>query len=326
MKNDSKGHVLITGGTGFIGSHLAARLVDRYQVTLLDLHGLDVSTAHDLGLDENPAVTVICGDISEEACLERLPTDVTHLVHAAGVLGVGYVNVNPLKTMGVNGIGTWHILNWAKKLRNLKRVVVFSTSEVGGSKEGPQKEDDLASIEVEGMRGCYASSKLFAEFLGRGFFQEHNMPVVSVRPFNVYGPYRKGNNAMTNLISKALQGAPMMITGNGQQKRCWCHVDDFINGIELLLSEKAVNGRIYNIGNPADCLTLKELAHLIKATLKSSSPVVLSGQVIQDIQTRIPDIRAAQNDLNFHPKVGLTQGILDVANALQDLFIYKEVV
>lgn len=314
-ENFQNARVLITGGGGFIGASLAHSLLAKgAQVDLLDRWGeSENSSAHSLGITINKALRLIEGDVLTESCFEELNTNYDYIVHAAAILGIKKVCVEPVSTLRVNILGTENCLQFALKNSSLKRVMVFSTSEIYGPEANSLSETDSAVVPASGNRWCYATSKLAGEWLARAYGHEHKLPTVVVRPFNVYGPHRKGTNAVTSILNGLMTDRPVMVSGSGEQVRAWCYIQDFVDGLEACLTEPGAVNEIFNIGNPRETSTIKELAALAGEVTGSASPVIVTGSDEPDVLFRIPNISKAQRILNYRPKVTLRQGLLETA-------------
>ena len=310
----SKKHILITGGLGFIGSFLAQALLQRgNRIVLLDQTSPEHSSAYEMNILSHPAVQVLQGSILDAQFLEKLPIDFDHIIHTAGILGIKKVSEKPILTANVNVLGTKNILDVAIKQKQLSRFIHFSTSEIYGTEANNSREEDHAVIPNTGTRWIYASSKHFSEYLLKAYISEYGVPGVIVRPFNVFGPHRKGGNAMTTLIRKALRNEEIQIDGTGMQTRCWCYIDDFIAGVLSLLSKEGIVGEAFNIGNDSEPISMLRLAQRICHLLHSSSPISILNNQSDDVLNRSPNIQKAALFLGYQPQVCLDKGILQTA-------------
>ncbi|CAL9367759.1 dTDP-glucose 4,6-dehydratase [Streptomyces sp. enrichment culture] len=313
------GRVLITGGLGFVGATLAKSLVEAgNSVTLLDFGTPTGSTAQALGLLDDPKVTCACGDATEPETFAQLSDDYTHIVHAAAVLGVQRVARESLLTLDVNIRGTQLCLDFASRQRDLRRVVVLSTSEVYGRQANATPETASLRLDTDSLRWSYAASKVAAEFLAMAYRAERGVPTTIVRPFNVYGPHRSLGNAMTTFVSRALRDEEITVTGDGKQRRSWCHVTDFVDGINRCLAMDAALGETFNLGNDSAALTIRELAELIIELSGSRSSVRLLGDDTPDVVDRSPDIDKARRLLGYRPAVDLETGVASLIRAMRD--------
>jgi nucleoside-diphosphate-sugar epimerase len=312
----AEGRILITGGTGFIGAWLTERLVGTgNEVVLLDTGNVEESTAGALGLPGRSGVTVVSGDVREPATFNRLGTDFTHIVHAAGILGIRKVVEQPVSTLDVNIRGGQTCLEFATRQRALQRIIMFSTSEIYGAHALGVDEQQPAEVGTDSLRWGYAASKVASEFFAMAYRAEYGLPTVTVRPFNVYGPHRRGYNAMTTLVSRALRGETLQLSGDGRQRRCWCFVTDLIDGLMGCLYRPSAVGNVFNIGNDETELTMLELARLIVELTGSPSAIELMGDQVPDVRARRPDVTKARRLLGYSPGVDVATGILRTAYA-----------
>lgn len=313
MKNMN---ILITGGGGFIGSHLCRDLLEKgNRVTLID-RCFNANNQLLASCISNKMCSTITADICSTDILSLNLENFEFVIHAAGVLGVQKVIDNPLETLNVNIIGTANMLELMKKQKNLKRFIYFSTSEVYGSGTKSFSEEDAVSLSLKHIRGCYAISKFAGEAFVAAYSQASGVKTTSVRPFNVYGPFRYGTNAVTSILSKAIAGENIIIHGSGEQKRAWCYISDFIGAMnKLLLSEQQI--KAINIGNNSEVITTLELAKKIIKISGSTSQIEFVKCDIGEIEERKPDISLLKNVLEFTPSVPLEQGIRNVYEWMQ---------
>ncbi|MCH9608827.1 MAG: dTDP-glucose 4,6-dehydratase 2 [Chlamydiales bacterium] len=313
----SRKKILITGGLGFIGAFLAKRLAEAgSHVVIVDMQKSLGSVADALGVLSLENVQVVEGDLLDDTLYHRLPLDCDAIVHAAGILGIKRVSKFPLLTADVNVFGTRKVLDFATRCPDLQRFVHFSSSEVYGKRAQSICESDPSIIPNIGTRWIYASSKHFSEYLLKAFIQEKGLDGVIVRPFNVYGPYRQGSNAMTTLIRQALEGETITITGDGSQSRCWCYIDDFIDGVVSCLECQAASGQAFNLGNSQEPTSMYALAKKICQQVQSSSSIKILHNEDDDVELRSPDISRAHEALGYQPETMLDDGIQHVANWL----------
>lgn len=301
--------VLVTGGHGLIGAWTALRLASNGDdVTLFDTAPIAGSTAAGLGLADRPGVHVVHGDVRDADAFAMLGTSFDFIVHAAGILGIHRVVEEPLSTLDVNVRGTQVCLEFAATQRHLRRVILFSTSEIYGRDTGPSAETDPAVIDADSLRWGYAAGKLTAEFFGLAWHAKRGLPVVVVRPFNVYGPHAGPRNAISKLVGRALSGADLELSGDGAQRRTWCYVTDLVDGVLGCLTASCV-GQVFNLGNDRTELSIHELAGLIVERTGSRSAIRLLGDSTPDVRNRRPDLTKARALLGYQPAVGLTEGI-----------------
>ena len=222
--------IFITGGAGFIANTLIRRLVDNNKIVIFDNFHRDTFSGSDL--KDNKNISVIKGDVLDYEHVKESMKGSEIVVHAAGIAGIDTVINNPVLTGRVNVIGTANVLEAAKENNVCDRLIDFSTSEVFGSMAFRSSETDSTVAGSAGeARWTYAVSKLAGEHLAHAYYKEFNLPCVTVRPFNVYGPGQTGEGAIQIFIKKALQNEMISIDGDGNQIRAWCYVDDFVDCI-----------------------------------------------------------------------------------------------
>jgi nucleoside-diphosphate-sugar epimerase len=300
--------LLITGGAGFIGTKLAERLIDKNRIRVLDLLRRNALADTDLGSHEN--LELIKGDVRDPAAVSKAMKGVTHVVHLASIAGVDTVMQNPLTTMEVCLKGTFNALEAALDEPAIERFVDFSTSEVFGSLAYNVSEGDVTSLGAVGeARWTYAVSKLATEHLCHVMHQKKDLPAVTVRPFNIFGPGQVGEGAIHHFVLRALAGDEITVHNDGNQIRAWCYIDDLIDGLLLTLTEPAAIGNAFNIGNPRTALTVYNLAQLIVRMTGSAAKIVHVDWPYADVELRIPDITRARELLGFAPRFDLEQGL-----------------
>lgn len=306
--------VVITGGAGFIGSTLARRLaqVPGVQVVLYDNLHRDAVTDSDL-LD-NPQIRLVRGDVLDKSALMGAMSGADIVVHMASIAGVDTVMRLPVQTMMVSMQGTMHVLDIAHSMlragHKVARVVDFSTSEVFGRYAFRVTEGDATALGAVGeARWTYAVSKLATEHLAWNYYKQYDLPTVSIRPFNIYGPRQVGTGAIHHFIRRALEGRPLSIHNDGSQIRSWCYIDDIIDGIGLVLTRDEAVGQSFNIGNPRSTVTIHQLAHDIVRLAGSDSAIEHVDWNHPDVELRVPDISKARSLLGFAPQVDLEDGL-----------------
>ncbi|MFY9824278.1 MAG: UDP-glucuronic acid decarboxylase family protein [Thermoanaerobaculia bacterium] len=296
--------VVITGGAGFLGSHLCERaLAEGHRVVCVDnlLTGRKENIAHLGGREE---FEYLEHDVSKPYEVEG-PVD--YILHFASPASpIDYLEL-PIQTLKVGSLGTHNSLGLAKAKR--ARFLLASTSEVyGDPKEHPQKETYWGNVNPIGPRGVYDEAKRFAEAMAMAYHRYHGLEVRIVRIFNTYGPRMRvrDGRVVPAFVQQALSGEPMTVFGSGQQTRSFCYVDDLIEGIwRLLMSDLE---EPCNIGNPHE-MTILEFAETIRAAVGSSSPIIFNPLPVDDPQTRQPDITLARTRLGWEPKVPLAKGL-----------------
>lgn len=305
--------IFITGGAGFIANTLIARLADQNRIVAYDnLHRdtLSASPYH-----SHPNVKLVVGDVLDYDHVRRAMTGADIVVHAAAIAGIDTVIKSPTRTMRVNLIGTANVLEAARELGISGRVVDFSTSEVFGSMAfKPTEDSETVAGSAGEARWSYAVSKLAGEHLAIAYYREFGLPVVSVRPFNVYGPGQTGEGAIQVFIKRALKNEDIEIHGDGSQIRAWCFVDDFVDCLLLCIDRPEAVGESFNIGNARTVVTTYGLAQTVCRILKSDSRILFKAALSAEIELRIPSVEKALRTLGFRANVDLEEGILRTAN------------
>ncbi|MDB2497672.1 NAD-dependent epimerase/dehydratase family protein [Alphaproteobacteria bacterium] len=305
--------IVITGGAGFIGSTLAGRLAGANQIVLFD--NLVRNTIKHTGLLDNTNISMVQGDILDPLAVEKAVEGADIVVHAAAIAGIDTVIKAPVRTMEVNMIGTANVLRAAQLAGVRDRVIEFSTSEVFGSMAYRVSEESFAVAGSAGeARWVYAVSKLAGEHLAHAYFREHNLPTVTLRPFNIYGPGQTGEGAIQIFIRKSLKNEPINIYGDGTQIRAWCYVDDMVNALMLALECPEAVGESFNVGNARAVTTIFGLAEIVCRVLGSTSEIVFKPPLSADIELRIPETKKAENLLGYKAKVDLEEGIRRTAD------------
>lgn len=300
--------IFITGGAGFIANKLIERLVDNNNIIVFDNFSRDTLSKTKFINHKN--IKIIKGDVLDFNKLKKSMKNPDIVIHAAAIAGIDTVIKDPVKTIQVNMIGTSNTLE-AAKYNNVKDCFIeFSTSEIFGNYAYKSDESsDAISGSAGEARWSYAVSKLAGEHLAMSYFKQYKIPVVSVRPFNVYGVGQTGDSAMLKFILKALNNEDIHIYGDGNQIRAWCYVDDFVNCILKILENKKSIGQSFNIGNSRAIMTIYGLAETICRVLNSKSKILFRPALSADVELRIPSTDKAKNYLNFKAKVDIEEGI-----------------
>ena len=302
-------HVLITGGAGFIGSHLVERLCAHNRVRVFDLMRRDA--LRPARLHEHPNVELIAGDVLDAAAVRAVARDVDIIIHLASIAGVDTVMKIPTQTMRVSLLGTAQVIEAAHEGGRCRRFVDFSTSEVFGRFAYQVSEFDATTLGAVGeARWTYAVAKLATEHLAMTYHKQFGFPAVTLRPFNIYGPRQVGEGAVHHFIVRALRGEPLLIHNDGAQIRSWCYVDDIVDATLLIACAPAAIGHAFNIGNPRSTLTVYHLAQLIKRLAESDSPVEFVQWNHPDVELRVPAITKAREVLAWEPRFDLEEGLL----------------
>lgn len=304
-----EGHrILITGGAGFIGSHLAERLIGSNEITIFDNYHRDALSTSRIGND--PSLSRIEGDILDEDAVRRAVKGNDLIFHCAAIAGIDSVGRKPVTTLKVNVLGSLNVLEAAARQDNINRVICFSTSEVFGRDADGVTEEHEARIGPPGEpRWTYAAGKLAEEQFAGAFFIEHGLPTTVVRPFNVYGPRQVGEGAIRNFILDALTGRPLTIRGDGTAVRAWTFIDDMVSGACLAAASPKASGDYFNIGDPRQPVSVNELAEHIVRLVGTNSEIIHSAASGPDVNSRVPNIDKARRILGFEPAVDLEAGI-----------------
>ncbi len=317
--------VLVTGGAGFIGSHLVELLLNHGdEVWVLD----DLSTGRLENLRavaENPALHIQEGNVTHHKIVDELVPQVDTVYHLAASVGVKNIVDNLVESIENNVRGTEVILKAASD--NMKRVLLTSTSEVyGRTNDRPFREDDdLRMGPTRKTRWSYACSKALDEYLGFAYYHERQLPVTAVRLFNTVGERQTDQYGMVlpTFVRQAAAEKPITIYGDGEQSRCFCHVSDVVTAIHGLMSKPETVGEVYNIGSTQE-LSMKELAERVRAVLKSSSEITYVPYAeaykvgFDDISRRVPDISKLLSTMAWQPTISLDEIITRVAAAQQE--------
>lgn len=318
--------ILVTGGCGFIGSHLCELLLSRgHEVTALD----DLSTgrienvAH---LEANPAFSIVIDSVLNKDIVESLVRTHEAVYHLASAVGVKLVVDEPVKTIETIAGGTTVVLAACRRFR--RRVLVASTSEVYGKGiKVPFCEDDDTVLGATCIRRwAYSNAKAMDEFLALAHYHETRLPVVVVRLFNTVGPRQTGQYGMVvpRFVKAALDGKPITVYDDGKQSRCFCHVYDVVRALEkLLLACPEAFGQVINVGNPSE-VTIGDLAERVRTLLKSSSEIrhisyeeAYQDGGFEDMRRRVPSVEKAKRMIGFEPTKTLDDIIADVAASMK---------
>ncbi len=301
--------ILVTGGAGFIGSHLAERLTPANRVVVFDNFRRDALTP--AGLADRPEVEVVRGDVLDAAALEQAMAGCDAVVHMASIAGVDTVLRNPVLTMRVAMQGTMNALEAARVHGGIRRFIDFSTSEVFGRYAYQVTEFDATTLGAVGeARWTYAVAKLATEHLAMNYEKEHGLPACSIRPFNIYGPRQVGEGAVHHFIKRALAGEPLVVHNDGSQIRAWCYVDDIVDAIMLALDKDEAVGHSFNIGNARSTVTIYNLAREIVRLSSSGSAIEFKKWDSADVEIRVPSVGKAHERLGFKAQVDLEEGLL----------------
>lgn len=311
--------IFVTGGAGFIGTTVIKKLIENNEIVAFD--NLTRNTLKGLPkLLHHPNLTLVEGDVLDSVALTQSMKGADIVVHAAGIAGIDTVIKNPVKTMQVNMVGTANMLEAAYVNGVPDRVIDFSTSEVFGSMAFRSTEADVTVAGSAGeARWTYAVSKLAGEHLALAYHAQYGLPIVTIRPFNIYGPGQTGEGAIQIFIKRALNDETIHIDGDGAQIRAWCYIDDFVECLMKCLEDPAAVGNSFNIGNARAVMTILGLAETVLRVTRSKSQIVFEPPLSADIAIRIPSVDKAFKVLGFKAKVDLEEGILRTAEYFRKL-------
>lgn len=312
---------LITGGAGFIGSHLAERLVQRGDTVVL-LDNLSTGSMENIRhLKSSERLSYHLDNIENRQLLAELVDDADVIVHLAAAVGVKLIVESPVRTIETNVNGTQLVLETACKKRKL--VLTASTSEVYGKNINvPFREDaDLVLGPTTKGRWSYAASKALDEFLALSYWKEKKLPVIVVRLFNTVGPRQTGRYGMVlpNFVKAALDAKPISVYGNGQQSRCFCDVRDTVESLIRLIDTPRSIGEVINVGNTEE-ISIEALARRVKERTRSSSPIELIPYDqayepgFEDMMRRVPCVDKLHSITGFRPQTPLNE-IIDRVTA-----------
>jgi len=305
--------ILVTGGAGFVGSHLCERLLkDGQEVICLDnfFTGRKKNIEH---LSAYSGFEMLRHDITEPILLE-----VDQIYNLACPASPVHYQYNPVKTVKTSVLGAINMLGLAKRVK--ARIFQASTSEVYGDPEiHPQVEEYWGHVNPIGIRSCYDEGKRIAETLFMDYHRQNGVDIRIVRIFNTYGPRMLPNDGrvVSNFIVQVLSGEPITIYGDGSQTRSFCYVDDLVEGFIRMMNQEAYIGPI-NLGNPGE-FTILQLADLIKAKLKSNTDHIFKPLPQDDPRQRKPDISKANKYLKWEPLINLSTGLDSTINYFQEL-------
>jgi UDP-glucose 4-epimerase len=313
--------VLITGGAGFIGSHLCDLFVAKgFKVSILDnlSTGSNNNISHLVG-----KIEVTQGNIMDQKLVESLVSKADLVFHLAAAVGVKTILKNPIESMSTNFAGSEIVLNACAKFD--KKIVIASTSEIyGKNMNQPLSEtDDRIMGAPQKLRWSYADSKALEEAMAYALYLTKNLSVITVRFFNVVGPRQSGSYGMVlpRFVEAALNNRDVEVFGDGEQKRVFCHVLDAIDAITKLAENEGSIGQVFNIGGSEET-SIKELAQEVINLTNSKSKITFStytdsyGEGFEDMQRRVPDLSKIKNFISWQPTFSLKQIISDVAKSL----------
>ncbi|MBN1233331.1 MAG: GDP-mannose 4,6-dehydratase [Candidatus Coatesbacteria bacterium] len=305
-------HVLITGGAGFIGSHLAESLLDRgYKVTIID--NLSTGSFSNIrGIENNPNLKILIDTVTNEMLIEKIINECDLIYHLAAAVGVKLVMEQPIFSLENNILGTEIILRLAARYR--KKVFIVSSSEVYGksSQDSFKESDDLVIGATIFKRWAYAASKAIDEFMAMAYYHEQNTPVIIVRLFNTVGPRQTGRYGMVipRFIDQAYKNEDITVYGDGKQSRCFTYVEDVTKSLISLSEKNEAIGNVINIGSDEE-VSILDLANRIIRMLDSRSSIrfipynEVYGQGFEDMHRRKPDTSLLRSLIDFNDLVSL---------------------
>ncbi|MCK5116383.1 MAG: NAD-dependent epimerase/dehydratase family protein [Candidatus Aegiribacteria sp.] len=300
--------IYITGGAGFIANALIGKLIENNEVTVYDNFWRDSLTGSPYATHRN--LEIIEGDVLDYEKVQKSMKGADIVIHAAAVAGIDTVILSPTTTMKVNMIGTANVLEAANANAVKDRFIDFSTSEVFGSMAfKPTEDSETVAGSAGEARWTYAVSKLAGEHLSVAYYREFGLPVVSVRPFNVYGPGQTGEGAIQVFIKRALKNEDIFIYGDGNQIRAWCYIDDFIDCLLECIENPVAIGESFNIGNSRAVVTTYGLAQTVCRVLHSESRIMFKPALSAEVELRIPSVEKTYRMLDFKAKIDLDEGI-----------------
>lgn len=299
---------LVTGGAGFIGSHLCEKLLtDGYNIVCLD--NLCTSKKENIShLLNDKNFTYLQHDITKPLTINEEVNFIFHLASPASP--VDYQKM-PIETLLTGSSGTHNALEFAKE-KDATFLLASSSEVYGDPTAHPQLESYWGSVNPIGPRSCYDEAKRFAEALTMAYHRKHDLDVRIARIFNTYGPRMRADDgrAIPNFITQALANKPITVYGNGSQTRSFCYVSDMVDGICRMMFSGKAKGEVINLGNPNE-VTIRELAEKVKKLINSDSEIAFKALPQDDPQRRCPDISRAREILNWEPKVDLDAGLIE---------------
>ena len=309
--------VFITGGAGFIGSHLCDALVaEGKKVTILD--NLSTGSKKNIAHLEGK-IKVVQGDIRDQKLVESLVVESDLILHMAAALGVDNILENPIESISTNFYGSEIVLNAATKYD--KRIVIASTSEIYGknSKQPLSETDDRVVGTPQKLRWTYSDAKALEEATAHALFLTKNLKVTTIRLFNTVGPRQIGKYGMVipRFIKAAITNEPINIFGDGSQSRVFCHVNDATRAILSLTNSRESIGEVFNIGGMGE-ITILDLAHLVIKTVNSKSEIIFTDYSkaykvgYEDMHRRVPDISKINKIIGWKPNINLETTIKDI--------------
>lgn len=301
--------IIVTGGAGFIGSHLCKKLLDEGNYVICFDNFFTGRLENIKDLINNKNFELITGDVVEpmEEIISGFHEKVDEIYNLACPASPPHYQYDPIKTAQTNFLGMYNVLMLAKKFKS--KVLQASTSEVyGDPKIHPQPEDYRGNVNPDGIRACYDEGKRIAETLCFDFHRQYGVDIKIVRIFNTYGPNMREDDGrvVSNFICQALKGDDLTIYGNGSQTRSFCYVDDLVNGMVKMMASN-ITGPV-NLGNPGE-FTIRQLADIVLEMIDTESQLVHKDLPSDDPTKRKPNISLAKKELKWEPKIQLREGL-----------------
>lgn len=300
--------ILVTGGAGFIGSHVCARLLNQGE-TIICMDSLITGQMRNVQpLLSNNRFSFVKADVRRSDAFTQLPpATIEQIYDLASPASVDFVSAHPIDTATTNSIGTYNILELAKK--HQAKILFASSSETyGDPKEHPQRESYWGNVNPVGIRSGYDEGKRFGEALVTAYNREVGLDVRIARIFNTYGPNSSPTDGrvIPRFVTSALRGTPIPVHGDGTQTRSFCYVDDLVDGLVKLMAHTITTP--VNLGNPVE-LSIIEVARIIVEQAKSKSEIVFGDRPSDDPKRRMPDITLARTTLSWQPTISLREGL-----------------
>jgi UDP-glucose 4-epimerase len=302
--------IFLTGGAGFIGTALARHFLEQgARVTVFDVFVRD-AMQYFPEVAKHPNLRLVKGDVRDLAAVKAAIGDASLVFHLAAIAGVSKYFRIPAEVMEINVIGTYNVLEAIKDNRNVRAFFDFSTSEIYGSNcFGAREDGDVKMENIFAKRWTYATSKIASEKFGMAYHWQHGVPFIGIRPFNVYGPGQVGEGVISYFLNNCLRNEAINVTGDGAQSRTYCYIDDFVDGIRLLLDnlDQAI-GASFNIGRATEIYSVLSLAQLAQEVAGVSPGIEFIQHAGDDVMVRSPSIDKMKK-LGFRPKVELREGL-----------------
>ena len=300
-------NILVTGGAGFIATHVVDRLLDARRITLLDIDLANALPFTDLADRDN--VRTVEGDVRDSKLVHELVMEHDIVLHFASLIGVQHVMQRARDTIDTIILGTRNVLEACAQRGKIDRLIYISTSEVYGNIMNATEGAAASVGTANDSRLCYASAKLMGEHQVWAYHRDFGLPTVIIRPFNIYGARRKAGHAVGYFVVKALAGSDITVHGDGSQLRSWCYIDDFADGIAACINREEAIGQDYNLGNPVTATTIYDLAQRIIRLAESPSRIVSTPYTFNDIGVRAPNSQKAREHLDYEARFDLEEGL-----------------